>query len=293
LLDAESNYQGIRCWDSAVRAAERQRWRGHHGITIRLVLRALGAAAQLSGGMVIEFGTRSLGMLACLDHSTVARVLQELRDEDDAFIELMDSGRDPGSKRSQALGDLYLLRIPEAYVTAAAWRRWRPGRMGVHPVFRVLGGPAALVYEQLGAEPVRTIDLPVLTGLSATAVSSALADLAVHALAARGPGGWRRGAATADSVADRLGVPELLRKLQDRYRLERQKWHGVLMVFRSPPATADPGSQVPLPDSPADDDPYPDLAEARGPPADVDVLALLEEHLGPVQVIAARESVTP
>jgi hypothetical protein len=112
-------------------------------------------------------------MLACLDHSTVApgtagalRGGRPLPGPDGYPL-------DPESRRSRALADLYLLRIPESGATAAAWRRWRPGRIGVHPVFRILGGPAALTLEQLTGEPVRTFDLPALTGLSALAAGGA------------------------------------------------------------------------------------------------------------------------
>jgi hypothetical protein len=273
---ADASYHGIRRWDSAVRAAERCRWPGAHGITVRLVLRALAAAAQMTGGTETEFGTRSLGMLACLDHSTVAQVLRELREEPDPFVDLVAGHRG-------VRGDLYALRIPEEYATAAAWRRWRPGRLGVHPVFRVLGGAAALVLEQLAREPARAMDLPLLTGLSATAVSEALADLGAHGLAERGPGGWRRGPADLDDVAAQLGVPEILAALQDRYRREREEWRGLLMLARSP-AVAAPGEDVPWPEEPPPEDGYPALASARAPPGR-DVLALLEEHLGPVEVV--------
>jgi hypothetical protein len=86
----------------------------------------------------------------------------------------------------------------------------------VHPVFRVLGGAAALVHAQLAGEPVRTTDLPVLTGLSTTTVSGALAELAAHGIAERGPEGWRRAPVGLDDVAARLGVPEILQALPAR-----------------------------------------------------------------------------
>ncbi len=182
------------------------------------------AACQLKGSMVIEFGTRSIGMLAGVDHATAARALRELREENDPFLELLDSPRDPASKRSKARGDQYLVRVPGAYAEVAAWHRWRPGRIGVHQVFRAAGGSAAaLVYEQLDAGPVRTMDLPVMTGLSSTAVNTALAELAAHGLAVRGHGGWRRGPADPDELAAQLGVLEALAEIQAEYKEERKK----------------------------------------------------------------------
>jgi hypothetical protein len=251
-------YQEIRQWDCALRTAERHRWQGAHGITVRLVLRAVGAAAQMSGRTAVEFGTRSLGLLACLDNSTVARVLRELCKEDDPFLVLLEGGR--GLR-----GDLYLLRIPETYAVAAAWRRWRPGRIGVHPAFRVLGGAAALVCEQLTGVPVRTNDLPVLTGLSASTVSTALASLARHGIAARGPGGWRRGPAGLDEVADQLRVPEVVAEIQARYRREREEWRGLLTLAPTAPVAPPDDDDIPWPEAPASDL-HGDPAAARAPP---------------------------
>lgn len=278
------DYEQIRRWDCSLRAGEQQRWPGAHGITIRLVVRALAAAAQLTGSVVIEFGARSLGLLACLDHSTVARVLAELREENDPYLELLQRGR--GLR-----ADLYALRIPEAHASAAAWRRWRPGRFGVHPVFRVLGGAAALLCEQLTAEPVRTTDLPDLTGLSATTVSEALAELAAHGIAVRERQGWRRGPAALGDVAEQLGVPELIEALQARYRDERERWRGRLMLVPAPPAAPPPADDIPWPDSPPDDDEeHVGEAAPRAPPAGAgmtDATAVIEAVLGPVRVITA------
>ena len=292
------DYQEIRRWDCALRAGERQRWPGAHGITIRMVMRAVAAAAQMTGSTVIEFGTRALAIQAGLDHSTVARVLREVREEDDPYLDLLEERRGRGTfgltrrerRRRGLRGDLYMLRIPEAYADAAAWGRWRPGRLGVHPVFRALGGgPAVLVYEQLTSGPVRAIDLEVLTGVSATAVSTALADLAAHGIAVRGPGGWRRGPADLDEIAADLGVPEALEALQARYRHERQEWLGRLMLVTAPPAVPPPDDHVPWPDGPFPGDGHDEPAAARAPP-DSDMaaaIAIVESQLGPVRAVTA------
>ena len=85
-----------------------------------------------------------------------------------------------------------------------------------------------------------------------------------------------------------LGCPGSLEALADRYRRERAEWRGLVMLARSP-AVAAPGEDVPWPESPppSGDDAYPGLVPVRGPPSG-GVLALFEEHLGPVEVNRCR-----
>ncbi|MFI9845138.1 hypothetical protein ACIHFD_49525 [Nonomuraea sp. NPDC051941] len=223
----EEALRQTRRWNSAFRAAERYRWPGPAGITKRRVLRAMLKAAQLKGSMVIAFGTRELGLLACLDHSTVAKALKELRDEPGAFIDLVEAHHGDWP-------DIYQLVIPLAYAEAAAWRRWQPGRLGgIHPCFRELGGPAALIYEQLTDSPVRTTDVPGLVGVSSTAAKTALHRLAEEGLAERIPGGWVRGPADPYDVADRLGVYERIAQLVAHYRDERAIWRTFLGIIEA------------------------------------------------------------
>jgi hypothetical protein len=252
------DYADIRRWDCAIRVGERYRWHGPHAITIRLVLRAVAAAAQMTGSTLVEFGCRSLGLLACVDHSTVARVLAELCAEEDPYLVRLES-------RRGLRGDLYMLRVPAAYADAAAWSRWRPGRLGVHPVFRVLGGAAALVCEQLASAPVRAIDLPVLTGLAATTVSTALAALAGHGIAVRGPAGWHRGPADLDDVAALLGIPEMLAAILARHRQERRSWRTCLTAAPRCPPAACVDEDVPWPEAPTRDE-FGEAMGARPPP---------------------------
>ncbi len=287
-LVAVSDYQEIRRVEAVMRSVEKQRWPGPGGITIRLVLRAMLAAAQMRGSLVVDFGCRSLAILACCDHTTVARALQQLRDEPDPFIELLDSSRHPGSTRGKTLGDLYMLRVPAACAEAAAWRSWRPGRFGVHPVFHAIGGTAALVCEQLASESVRSTDLPGLTGLSPTATNAALTELASHGIAQRGPGGWVRGPVSLDDAAARLGVPEILANLQAEHCRDRTAWRAFLQVVSTTQAEEpqeDWGWEEGL-DSTWEGS----LAGARGPPGDDDLvaaIAALEAAFGPVRTITA------
>lgn len=226
-MDRVEALRQTRRWWNAFRAAERYRWPGSAGITKRRVLRAMLKAAQLKGSVVIAFGVRELGLLGCLDHSTVAKALKELREEPGGFIDLVAEhhGDHP---------DIYQLVIPVGYAEAAAWRRWQPGRLGgIHPVFRELGGPAALIYEQLTDTPIRNMDVPGLAGVSETAAKTGLHALAEEGLAERVPGGWVRGPADPHDVAGRLGVYERIAAIVARYRRERADWRTFLGIVEA------------------------------------------------------------
>ncbi|WP_346158209.1 hypothetical protein [Nonomuraea recticatena] len=262
--DAGTERQQILRWNSAMRAAERHRWVGPRAVTIRRVLRALLKAAQLRNCTVIAFGVRHLALLAGLDESTVAKTLKLLREERDPFINLIQVHH--GER-----ADTYRLIIPQGYAEAAAWRRWQPGKLGgIHPVFRILGGTAALVWEQLNSEPTRTTDLHTLVGISPTAVTTALTKLAEHGLAERRCGGWVRGPADPLRVAKQLGVPELLVEIMARYRQQRAEWHAFLSVIEAfVPTFEPPEHPIPLQEI-ADAGPPPWMdAEPHGPPQPV------------------------
>ncbi|MEU4703334.1 hypothetical protein [Nonomuraea dietziae] len=262
--DAGTERQQILRWNSAMRAAERYRWTGPRAITIRRVLRALLKAAQLRNCTVTAFGVRNLALLAGLDESTVAKTLKLLREEPDPFIDLIQAHH--GER-----ADTYRLVIPHGYGEAAAWRRWQRGKLGgIHPVFRVLGGTAALVWEQLDSEPARTSDLHTLVGISPTALSTALTTLAEHGLAERHRGGWVRGPADPLHVAEQLGVPELVADIMARYRRQRAEWHAFLAVVEAfVPEFEPPEHPISLQEI-ADAGPPPWMdAEPHGPPQPV------------------------
>ncbi|GIH97396.1 hypothetical protein ACFFMN_22740 [Planobispora siamensis] len=254
----------IRSWNSARCAAEHHRWTGARSLTLRRVLRAILRAAQQRRSTVVGFGVRNLALLCGLNESTVAKALRTLREESDPFIELVRVHRAEHA-------DTYRLVIPEGYAEAARWRRWQPGRLGgVHPVFRVLGGPAAFVHEQLTVDaPVATFEVQALTGLSATAVSTGLRALAEHGLAERRAGGWVRGPADPDEVARQLGVPELVQEIAARYRRERAEWRTFLSMMRSAGCGQEAVGAHPVPlRQVAEAGPPPWMeAEPHGPPA--------------------------
>jgi hypothetical protein len=230
LIDGADEFGLIRRWMTAVACVledpERvKRW-GGRAVAVRLVLLALGQAAMVSGSSVVEFGCRNLALHAALSHCTVARVLELLRNEPDPLIDLV-------SRRQLARADRYALRIPDRYADSVRWRRRRAGRIdAIHPVFLVLGGAAALVYQVLDQAEARGAEVARAARLSASATSAALRVLAEHGLAERTPCGWCRGGAGLEDVAESTGAADLHRERAERYRQDRDGWRARLRQYQ-------------------------------------------------------------
>jgi hypothetical protein len=258
--DRDAEYAWLREWWTAMRLCERRRYSGRPPAT-RLVLRALAAMAQRRGSRYLAIGVRSLALAANLDHSTVARVLRELREEPDPLIDLMDGQR--GGDRP----DVYQLCVPEEFERAARLATWRPGKLeAIHPAFLDLGVPAAFVYEALGEsrEPLRTCDVVDVAMLSRSATSAALRTLGEMGLAERSPGGWVRGPISLDDVAREIGADERFRKRVQAYKDEREAFRKAIWKAPVDPTVAAPvgeppvdlwatGVREPPADQPADD----------------------------------------
>ena len=181
---------------------------------------------MVPGSSVVEFGTRNLSLHCALSHRTVARVLELLRNEPDPLIDVV-------SRRQLARADRYQLRIPGRYAGSVRWRRRRAGRIdAIHPAFLVLGGTAGLVYEALGQDEERGAEVARTARLSASATSAALRVLAEHGLAERGPGGWRRGGADLDDIAESTGAAGIHRERAERYRQDRESWRARLRQYQ-------------------------------------------------------------
>ena len=205
---------------------ERVKGWGRRAIAVRLVLLALGQAAMVSGSSTIEFGTRNLALHSALSHRTVSRVLRILRNEPDPLIDLV-------SPRRMARADRYALRIPDRYAESVRWRRRRAGRIeAAHPVFLVLGGTSALVYQVLDQAEARGAEVARSARLSASATSAALRVLAEHGLAERGPGGWRPGAVALADVAESTGAADLQREREEQYKRDREGWRARLRQYQ-------------------------------------------------------------
>jgi hypothetical protein len=234
-------YQQIRLWWQAVWLAERdptrrEAWGPRRSLSVRLVLRALGAAAQMTGSTTVAFGTRSLSLMTGLDYTTVATCLTQLRRESDPLIERIVRGR-----RQRA--DTYLLTVPDQYRADATWRRWAAGTIdAIHPALHPLGATAALVYEALSACPTARTDLARIAALSPTATTSALRELAAHGLADRTPSGWIRGAATLAAAAAATGADDAHTKRIELYRQHRTNWWARIGYLPPPEPADDPGT---------------------------------------------------
>ena len=270
-IDGADEFGLIRQWmtavDCAVQDPERVKGWGGRAIAVRLVLAAIGQAGMVCGSSTIEFGSRNIALYSVLSQRTVARVLRLLRDEPDPLIDLV-------SRRQMARADRYAVRIPDRYGGSVRWRRRRAGRIdAVHPVFLVLGGPAALVYQALDEAEARGAEVARAARLSASAASAALRALAGHGLAERTRGGWRRGGADLGAVAESTGAAGLHRERAERYRQDREGWRARLRAYqgaRQVPTSARDG-WWPL----DDEDEYDEMCRwpvlpddfVRGPPA--------------------------
>jgi hypothetical protein len=107
-----------------------------------------------------------------------------------------------------------------------------------------LGGASALVYQVLDQAEARGAEVARSARLSPSAVSSALRTLAAHALAERGPGGWRCGPANLDDVATSTGAADLHRERAERHKKDRESWRARLRQYqaaRSLPVTSRDG----------------------------------------------------
>jgi DNA-binding transcriptional ArsR family regulator len=217
--DAEHRY--IRTWRNALRLKEHGYTESRTGLARRMVLRALGEAAHMTGSRFVEFGDRSIAVATGLDHTTVGSHLRALRSEKDPLVTLVEQGR--GTK-----GDLYMLTMPEDVKTTAEDLAWRKGKIrALRPVFRELGLPAAFVYEALEHSPgLSTAEIVRLTRLSRTAVSEALEVMAAWAMVSRDKDrGWSVVASTSlKDLAEHFGVLEAVAAQLHRYRIERILW---------------------------------------------------------------------
>ena len=217
--DAEHRF--IRTWRNALRLRENNYADSRIGMARRMVLRALGEAAHMTGSRFIEFGVRSIAVATGLDHTTVALHLKALRGEKDPLVTHVESAR--GTK-----GDLYMLTVPEDLRSAAEDLSWQKGKIhALRPVFRELGLPTAFVYEALEHSPgLSTAELVTVTRLSRTAVREALEVMAAWNMVSRNKErAWSVVASTSlKQLAEQFGVLEAVAAQLQRYRMDRILW---------------------------------------------------------------------
>ena len=230
-IDGADEFGLIRQWvtGTACAAADPERVRrwGRRAVAVRQLLAAIGQAAMVSGSAVLEFGTRNLALHSGLSQRTVSRLLAMLYAEPDPLLDVVTRGR-------MARADRIALRIPDAYAESVRWRRRRAGRIdGIHPVFLLLGGAAGLVHQVLDGTEARGAEVARAARLSPSATSAALRVLAEHGLAERGCGGWRRGDARLDDVAEATGAAGIHRERAERYRQDREGWRARLAQYQA------------------------------------------------------------
>ena len=228
LIGSDHEHRFIRTWRNALAIAE-VRYRGtRQGMARRMVLRALGAAAHMTGSRFIEFGVRSIAVATGMDHTTVAAHLRVLRHEPEPLITHVVE-----AKGTHA--DQYMLTLPANLQSAAEAMSWRAGKIhSLRPAFRELGLPCAFVYEALehSPTPLSTTQLVEATALSRTAVTEALQTLAAWKLVSRG-GPENRGWSIDPNgslawLAEYLGVIDAVTAQITRYQEDRAAWHSWL-----------------------------------------------------------------
>lgn len=224
-FNPESEHRFVRYWRTALSIAETRYKSDRSGLARRMVLRALGAGAHMSGSRVIEFGVRSLAIASGIEPTTVAAHLRALRSEDSPLIRHV-------REANGTAGDQYELVIPAYLATAAASQRWQSGKLhSLRPVFRELGVTSAFVYEALektgGTVPVS--EIVRYTGISRSAVHEALEVLASWSLAEHTKEGWVLVTSTnLQALAESLGILDALFDQVTKYREQRAQWRAWL-----------------------------------------------------------------
>lgn len=222
---SNSEHHFIRTWRSALSLVESRYQSSRSGLSRRLVLRALGAGAHMTGSRVVEFGVRSLSIASGVEPTTVAFHLRVLRNEKEPLIRQV-------GEATGTTGDQYELVIPPLLMEAASNETWQKGKLhSLRPAFRELGVTAAFVYEALEdlGGTLGVSEIKSKTGLSRSTVHEALEVLAAWNLAQRTKQGWVLVTSTnLSSLAESLGVLDLVLNQVTLYREQRAQWRAWL-----------------------------------------------------------------
>lgn len=216
-----AEYQYLKTWQNALINYEDSLRGNRAGLGERMLLRAIGEAANKAGSRLIEFGVRSLALATGTHETTVARLMKQLAASKAPMIRLAGEGRG-------VRGDLYELVIPDEYRQRAENKAWRPGKIhALRPVFRELGVVAAFVYETIEQSPhsLTSAELSRASGLSPTAVHQALETMAAWNMIDRNDGRWRISTKTSlKALAEYFGVIDDITAQLRRYKIERAIW---------------------------------------------------------------------
>ncbi|RNL59194.1 hypothetical protein [Arthrobacter oryzae] len=209
--------------------------RGREGVSLRLLLRAVLGYLRTMETDTLDVGCRTFAAALGKHHVTIARLLPVLASASDGIL----------SKVGEARGrhaDTYLIQLPAHFEQLARDLSWRRGKIhGIRPVFRALGDVAALVYEAIerGRLSPTTAAIVRATGLSRTAVDTALATMSSYTMIERRHGHWAITAGTGlTDLARRLGALDDAAEQISRHRKQRAAWHAWLDRHLTPELAA-------------------------------------------------------
>ena len=199
--------------------------RGREGLSLRLLLRAVLGYMRTMETDVLDVGCRTFATALGKHHGTISRLLPMLEQASDGILTKIADARGRNA-------DTYVIQLPQHFEQLARELSWRSGKIhGIRPVFRALGDVAALVYESIerGRLSPTTATIVRSTGLSRTAVDTALAAMSSYNMIERRHGHWRITAGTSlTALARRLGALDDAAEQISTHRKQRAAWHAWL-----------------------------------------------------------------
>lgn len=199
--------------------------RGRGGLSLRLLLRAVLGYMRTMETDLLDVGCRTFATALGKHHGTISRLLPMLQEASDGILTKVADARGRNA-------DTYLIQLPQHFEQLARELSWRSGKIhGIRPVFRALGDVAALVYESIerGRLSPTTAAIVRSTGLSRTAVETALVAMNSYNMIERRHGQWTITAGTSlTALARRLGALDDAAEQISRHRMQRAAWHAWL-----------------------------------------------------------------
>ncbi len=199
--------------------------RGREGLSLRLLLRAVLGYMRTMETDLLDVGCRTFATALGKHHGTISRLLPMLEQASDGILTKIADARGRNA-------DTYMIQLPQHFEQLARELSWRSGKIhGIRPVFRALGDVAALVYESIerGRLSPTTAGIVRSTGLSRTAVETALAAMSSYNMIGRRHGHWSITAGTSlTALARRLGALDDAAEQISTHRKQRAAWHAWL-----------------------------------------------------------------
>ena len=216
----------IRRWRAVLAEVERSEFAGSRGVHVRLLLRALAAAAHQVGSRHVSFGVRSLSVSMPVDASTVARLLEALRESADPWIVQVKAAEGVEA-------DVYELRIPERHRALAERVELPAGKVhALRPVFVELGAAAALVFEAIERGASSVLEASRRSGISRSTAHEVVGMMRSWGLVEIERGRLVARPDRLDVVAERVGAVAVVAEVIRRHRHERALWRAWLSGAR-------------------------------------------------------------